>query len=399
MTRRFQYAVIASSTCLVLLLSFGAVTVRSAPADEPYVQLGVFTDVLSKIKVDYVEEPDLKAVTLGAINGLLESLDPFASYLNAEQYKQYQAEHGKGKADVGLYLSRGPGYLRIVNVLTGSAADKAKLTTGDVLESINKISTRDMPLAFAEIMLQGEPGTKVEMSVLTPRQSDPENITLTRAPLAYPVVTGRLVAGAEPAGLIVVPTLRSGQVGQIGQKVKELEQQGAKKIVLDLRFAALGPVEEGVALADLFMDSGLITYTQGQKVRRQDFNAKASDTVTKLPVTILMNAGTAGAAEVAAAALLDSKRAQLVGSASWGDAAIRKAVTMSDGGAVILSVAKYYAPSGKAIQDTHVIPDVLQAQWEAGDIADPANPEAWPPPDRLDRVLQKAVPGIITTIK
>ena len=391
MTRRFQYAVVASSTLLVLLLVFGAVTAHSAPADEPYVQLGVFSDVLTKIKVDYVETPDLKAVTLGAINGLLESLDPFASYLNADQYKQYQAEHGKGKADVGMYLARGPGYLRIVNVVPGSAGDKARLNTGDVIESINKVSTRDMPLAFAEMLLQGEPGSSVDMSVLTPRQSDPENIKLTRAPLVYPQVTGRMITDPSPTGMIVAPTLRSGQVALVRQKIQELEKQGAKKLILDLRFCALGPPEEGVALANLFMDSGLITYSVGQKSRRMDFNASAANAVTKLPLVVLMNTGTAGPAEIATAALLNSKRAQLVGSPSWGDAAIRKAVTMDDGGAVILSVAKFYSPNGKAIQDTRVTPNILQPQFEATDADDAANPQSWPPPDKLDRMLQRAL--------
>lgn len=392
MTRRFHYAVVASSTVFVLLLLLGGVSIQSAPADEPYTQLGVYSDVLTKIKTEYVEEPDLKAVTLGAINGLLESLDPFASYLNAEQYKQYLAEHGKGKADVGLYLSRGPGYLRVVHAVPGSPAAMARLTTGDVIESINNISTRDMPLAFAELLLQGEPGTTVEMSVLTPRQSEPENIKLTRAPIAYPGVAGRLIVeGSVPAGLIVVPTLRPGQVAAVREKVLDLERQGAKKIILDLRFTALGPAEEGVALADLFMDSGLITYTQGQKSPRREYRASAADTVTKLPLVALINAGTAGAAEVAAAALLDSKRAQLVGSPTWGDAAIRKAVTMPDGGAVILSVAKYYTPGGKAIQDTRVTPNVLQAQYDASAATDPAALEVWPPPDKIDQVLQRAL--------
>jgi carboxyl-terminal processing protease len=391
MTRRFHYAVVASSTLFVLLLVMGAVSVRSAPADEPYTQLGVYSDVLTKIKVEYVEEPDLKAVTLGAINGLLESLDPFASYLNADQYKQYQAEHGKGKADVGLYLSRGPGYLRIVHAVPGSPAALARLTTGDVVESINKISTRDMPLAFAELLLQGEPGATVEMSVLTPRQSDPEDIKLTRAPIAFPPATGRLITeGSVPAGLVVVPTLRPGQVAAVRQQVMDLERQGAKKIILDLRFTALGPVEEGIALADLFMDGGLITYTQGQKSPRKEFKA-SPDTVTRLPLVVLINTGTAGAAEVAAAALLDAKRAQLVGSPSWGDAAIRRAVTMPDGGAVILSVAKYYTPNGKAIQDTRVTPNVLQAQYDASAADDPAALEVWPPPDRIDQILQRAL--------
>src|SRR5207253_8219188 len=124
-------------------------------------------------------------------------------------------------------------------------------------------------------------------------------------------------------------------------KVSDLQKQGAKKFMLDLRYVAAGPVEEGIALADVFMDSGLITYVQGQKTRRLDSTAKTSDTATKLPLVVLTNRGTAGAAEVAAAALLDSKRAELVGEPTFGNAAVRKAVTLADGSAVIIAVAKY----------------------------------------------------------
>src|SRR5262245_21823225 len=126
MNRRFYYAVVASSACIVGALLFGSLTARSAtPDDSPYTQLMVFSEVLTKIKLEYVEEPDLKAVTMGAVNGLLESLDPFASYLTADQYKQYQAEQGKNKANVGLIIARGPGYLRIVDTVPGSASAKA----------------------------------------------------------------------------------------------------------------------------------------------------------------------------------------------------------------------------------------------------------------------------------
>jgi carboxyl-terminal processing protease len=365
-------------------LLFGAVRGRGAPAgDQPYTQLGVYTDVLSHIKQDYVEEPDMKAVTAGAINGMLEALDPFASYLNADQYKQYQKEKGTGKADVGLTLARRLGYLTVVDALPGSAAAKAGLSTNDVIESINNIATRDMPLAFAEILLQGEPGSSIEMSVLTPRQADPQKMTLVRAPLVYPAVSGKLVTdqGADPIGLITTSTLQTGRVKDIATKINDLEKQGAKRLMLDLRYCALGPDEEGIAVANLFMDKGLITYTQGQKSPRQDHPAAASKAITKLPLVVLVNRGTAGAAEIAAGALLDSKRATVVGEPTYGDAAIRKAITMDDGSAVILSVAKYYTPSGKAIQDVHVTPNVLQAETTAivePNDDDPANGPAVP---------------------
>lgn len=366
MNRRFQFAVVAASTCIVGLLLFGTVKVRSAPPEEPYTQLGVYSDVLTKIKVEYVEEPDIKAVTLGAINGLLESLDPFASYLNADQYKQYEREHDPGKPNVGLLLSRGPGYLRVVNVIPGSAADKAKLSTGDIIESINKISTRDMPLAFAELLMQGEADSVVELDVLTPRQSDPESMKLTRGTASWPAVQSRMITEKGTSiGYVASSTLQPGRLTTVRQRIQDLERQGAKSLILDLRNNSTGPVEEGIALADLFMDSGVITYVEGQKQPKKESMATAANTITKLPLVVLTNRGTAGAAEVASAALLDSSRATVVGEPTFGNAAVRKAITLGDGSAVILATAKYYSPSGKAIQDERVTPKITQLQFDA----------------------------------
>jgi|SRR5579862_1884770 len=392
MNRRFQFAVVGSSTLLVVLLLFGAVHGRSAPpADDPYGHLRVYTEVLTHITGDYVEEPDMKAVTAGAINGMLETLDPFASYLNAAQYKQYQKEKGSAKADVGLTLARRLGYLSVVDALPGSPAAKAGLTTGDVIETIKDVSTRDMPLAFAELLLQGDPGSSVDISVLSARQADPQKVTLVRAPNVYPAVSAQLVTdqGPEAIGLITASTLQSGRVKEVSQRISDLEKQGAKRLMLDLRYCGTGPDEEGVALANLFMDKGLITYTQGQKSTRQDFQASSSKAVAKLPLVVLINRGTAGAAEIAAAALLDSKRAQVVGERTYGDAAIRKPVTLDDGGAVILSVAKYYSPSGKAIQDTGVTPEIQQAQIEVADDDDPTVGAAPEPKPGDDPILKR----------
>lgn len=399
MNRRFQFSVVAGSTCLVVLLLVGAVRGRSASTDNPYNNLGVYSEVLSKIKLDYVEEPDMKAVTLGAINGLLESIDPYASYLNADQYKQYLKSKDVKKADVGLVLSKRFGYMSVVDSIPGSPAAKAGLGTGDVVESISNVSTRDMPLAFAQLLLEGDPGSTIEMSVLRARKSEAQKVTLTRAPLVYLPLSAKLVTdqGSEPIGVIQSSTLAGGRVKEIAAKVSELEKQGAKKLVLDLRHCATGPDEDGIALANLFLDKGLITYTQGQKSPRQDFQASASRAITKLPLALIVNRGTAGAAEIAAAALLDSKRAELVGERTYGDASIRKAITMDDGSAVILSVAKYYSPSGKAIQDSGVTPGTLQAEAETTSIDDDDdtdNPSAaktsQPEVRSVDPVLMKA---------
>lgn len=367
MNRRFQFAVVATSTCVVVLLLAGAVHGRSASTDSVYNHLGVYSEVLSRIKADYVEEPDMKAVTAGAINGLLESIDPYASYLTADQFKQYQKAQGEQKADVGMMLSRRYGYLSVEDTLPGSPSAKVGLTTGDVIESINNVSTRDMPLAFAQMLLTGQNGTTVELSVLRVGKTEPQKFSLIRTDIVYPPVSAKLVTdqGPEPIGVIQTYSLSKGRVDEVAAKVSDLQKQGAKRFILDLRHCSNGDPAEGVTLANLFMDKGLITYVQGQKMPRQDDQAVASKELTRAPLVVIVNRGTARAAEVAAAALLDSKRADVVGERTYGDAAIRRPVTMDDGSAVILSVAKYYSPSGKSIQDTGVTPSIQQSETDA----------------------------------
>jgi carboxyl-terminal processing protease len=396
MNRRLQFVVVAFSSAVVALLLFGAVG-RSAPPDAPYTNLGVYSEVLSRIKADYVEEPDMKSVTSGAINGMLESLDPHASYLTADQYRQYLKSKDARKADVGLVLAKRFGYMAVEDAIPGSPAAKGGFATGDVIESINNVSTRDMPLAFAEQLLQGDAGTAVEIGVLRVQRTEGQKISVIRTAIAYPAVTGKMQGSA---GIIQVQSLLPGRVKDVANQVAALEKQGAKKLVLDLRHCSTGPHEEGIALANLFQDNGLITYTQGQKSSKQEFQAQFSKAVTKLPLAVIVNRSTAGGAEIAAASLLSSKRAQLVGERTYGDAAVRKAVTLNDGSAVILSVAKYYSPEGKSIQDNGVTPNILQADAETAaaeaavddNIPEPAPDTAKKP--AVDELLNRALKAL-----
>ena len=160
MNSRIKFLVVVSSTCLVLLLLIGSVLGKSASPDDAYKHIAVYTEVLQRIKSEYVEEPDMKSVTVGALNGLLESIDPFASYLNAEQYRDYLKEKDRKKADVGLILSKRSGYLGVVGVVPNSPAAKAGLGTLDMIESVKGIGTRDMPLAYAAMLMQGNPARR-----------------------------------------------------------------------------------------------------------------------------------------------------------------------------------------------------------------------------------------------
>ena len=349
---------------MVVLLLIGTRAGGAVPPDDVYGHLKVYTEVLERIKLEYVENPNMKNVTLGAINGLLESVDPFASYMNADQYRQYENTHGKAAANAGLVVAKRYGYVAVVDTIPGSPADKANISTGDLIESIKGIATRDMPLAYAQELLSGPVNSKVEINLLRLKNPDPQNITLTLANIVYPSVTAKLMP--DNVGYLQVRSLTDDRVGQAKTKLAELTKQGAKYAVLDLRHCSTGEQEKGIALANLFLDKGEITYLEGQKVPKKEFDANPADDVWKGPLVVITDRATAGGAEIAASALLNDKRAQVVGERTYGDASMRKTIEMADGGAVILSVAKYFAPNGKAIQDTGVVPSVQLAENDNG---------------------------------
>jgi carboxyl-terminal processing protease len=397
MLSRIKYMVVSASACLTILLVAGSLPGRGADQSETYKHIGVFSDVVAHIKSEYVEEPDMKSVTLGALNGLLEAVDPFASYLNADQYQDYLKNKDVTRADVGLVLSKKPGWMGVVGTLPGSPAANAGLSTHDMIESIKGIATRDMPLAYANLLLQGATGTTVELSVVRARHPEPQTITLTRVNLTMPPVEAKMLAGS--VGYLGIGALTASEVQQSADAIRRLQKEGAQKLVVDLRNCSIGAPEDGIAFANLFLASGRITYLKGQKVPEKDFDADPAKAVTSLPLAVLVNHGTADGAEVAAAALAGNKRAQLVGEPTYGDAALRRALTMEDGSAIILSVAKYYSPDGKAIQDTRVLPGTLVAgaepQIEYDDNDEPiVEPEAkQPQPKKLedDPVVKKAI--------
>jgi carboxyl-terminal processing protease len=399
MNSRAKFVVVMSSTCLVALLLLGGVVSKGAPAEESaqpgsniYKHLAVYSEVLSRIKSEYVEEPDMANVTLGALNGLLESIDPYASYLNADQYKEYLKNFDTYRGDSGMVLAKKFGYITIVATVPGSPAAQAGLTTGDMLESIKGIATRDMPLAYARLLLKGSPDSTVDLSVLR-RKPEPQKLTMARAVIAYPAVQSKLMP--DNIGYVKLEAIAAGKVGEVAAAVTDLQKQGAKKLILDVRNCATGTPEDGVELANLFLDKGLIAYTQGQKSPRKDYPADPKKAITTLPLVVVTNRGTASGAEVAAAALQSDKRATVVGERSYGDASVLRPITMDDGSAIILSIAKYYSPDGKSIQDNGVTPEEVVLEPEAAGVDagddEPAQEAKVEAKSTEDVILKKAI--------
>ncbi len=364
MPKLSKILLLAVSVVLVVTIFLGVnssgVNAASEPQDGAYRQINVYSEVLRHIQTDYVTEPNIHSVTDGALRGLLESLDADSSYLSPEEYKAYKADKG-GKAQVGINVSKRLGYATVVSVVPGSPADKADIRDGELIEAIGDQNTSDLSLATIQILLQGAPGSNLTISIVRPPKAAPQKMTLTRVVTAVPPVAETMYENASI--LYLKPgAIDREHVQQIESKLKGMQKAGNKKILLDLRDVTAGDMTEGVRLANFLMGSGTIATLEGQKVEKQTFTADASKAInTTAPVVVLVNRGTSGAAELVAAAWLDSKRAELVGERTFGEGAQQKTFELPDGAALIMSVAKYASPSGKKLQDDGVTPGVLVA--------------------------------------
>lgn len=389
-------AILVTSFAVLLFVVVGSMGgVHASSNDGSYRQLQVYSEVLSRIRGEYVEEPNIPKVTDGALHGLLESLDSNSSYLTPEAYKAFKAHKSEAKGGIGAVISKRFGYAAVVSVLPGSPAEKAGIESTDIFESIEGMSTRDMSLPEIRNLIAGVPGSNLNVQVVRARRAEPQKVMITRDVIAIPPVADKIMD--DGIGYVKAEALTKGKSQEIAAKIKSLEKSGAKKILLDLRNCAEGDENEGIAVANLFLNHGTITYLQGQKYPRQAFNADPAKAVTNLPLAVLVNRGTSGAAEIVAAAILENARGDVVGDKTFGDGSLQKTIDLPDGGALILSVAKYYSPSGKAIQDAAVSPNV-----QVADVADDAvvsedeDQTAAPeqeakPKNQIDDQLNKAV--------
>ena len=356
---------------------FGWFGVHAGQQDGAYRQIHVYGEVLKKVQTDYVTEPNITDVTAGAVHGLLEALDADSSYLTAPEYKIYKAHPAQGLAQIGITVSKRVGYAIIVNVKPGSPADKEHLVDGDIIESIGPQSTRDLSLAVIRLMLEGKAGTPLTLSVVRRGKSDPDKITLNRAAVGIPVLS---TAQLENGSIFEIRAgdLTAQRVDEIAARIKN-DAKG-HKILLDLRDSTGEDLQQGLRLANFFLKQGTMATLEGQKFPRQTFTADPRNCLTDAPLVVLVNRGTYGAGELAAAALGDAKRADLVGERTFGEGAVQKTIELTDGSALLLTVAKYQTPGGKKIEDEAVAPTVVvgpaEEEEEEQETAQPAKTDA-----------------------
>jgi carboxyl-terminal processing protease len=381
MSKGFKRAILAISVLLVIVVflgGFGLSGVRAGTqSDGAYRQVGVYEEVLHKIQSDYVVEPSIANVTNGALHGLLESLDSDSSYLTPTEYTAYKAHTNEGTAQVGLNVSKRFGYATVVSVMPGSPAEREQIQDGDIIESIGGQSTREMSLAMIRLLLEGKPGTDVTFSLVRPNRgkSEPDKITLTRAAAITPSMGQQEYENSSILYLKPI-VLSKERVNDIEERLRAMQKDGNKKVLLDLRDVAQGDEAQAVRLANAFLQAGTIASLEGQKVPKQTFTAESGKFITSAPLAVLVNHGTSGPGELVAAAILDNKRGDVVGDRTFGEGTVQKTIEMPDGSALILSVAKYESPSGKKIQDEAVTPNVVVAFNFDQYVADDDNQQA-----------------------
>jgi carboxyl-terminal processing protease len=406
-----KYAVLLLSSVLVIYAIIGGMLGRVSAQNGSYQQLSIFMEVLSRIQNDYVDEPSIKNAVNGAIRGLLENVDPYAAYLSPQEVAFYKSYNPYKTAGIGAVVAKRFGYPIIVAVIPGGPAANAKLGTGDMIESIDGVTTREMNIVQIDAVLANPVAKPVNLSVIKRRKTEPETVTVTREVTPAPAVESRLVE--NNIAYLKVPYLAPGKADEAKKQLDALLKKGATNVILDLRYSAGGEEAEAVELANLFLDSGTIGYLQGQKFEKKLLQANSKDVLTKAPLAVLINQGTGGPAEIVAGALVDNHRGTLIGVKTFGSGSIQKLMPLENGSALLLSIAKYYTPSGKEIQTPEAQLAGIKPTIESLDAADetidpnadddqevqtPAPKETQPAVDE-DRQLKKAIEFLKDPIK
>lgn len=318
-------------------------TSAQQPINDAGAQIRILESVLQHIQNDYVDEPDLAKVRSGALRGLVGGLDPYSSYLTPDQVAAYTNGEANREVGIGAEFSQVSLYLYVVSVVKDSTADKAGLKAGDVIEYIGTKATRDISLYDARQMILGEPGTDVELRVLRSGQK-PANLTIKREAYKVPSVGSRVENGV---GVVTVYSLDKGEADDVRSAVEKLAGQNVDKIVLDIRGVATGDLEEAAKVSNLFIGSGELAKVIGRdgKILRT-YAADPSKQIFKGNLAVVMDLGTAGAGESIAAAVIDSKRGEVVGERSFGAGTEQKLFTLRGGDGLLLTVARWASPSG-----------------------------------------------------
>ncbi|PYR48967.1 MAG: hypothetical protein DMF89_14185 [Acidobacteria bacterium] len=379
MSSRARRLVLYLSAPLVAFAIIGGVLSKATAREDTYQHLRVFDDVVNLITSNYVEKADVDKVMSGAMRGLADNLDPDSAYLSAEQVKQVESSATLPAGDVGLDFTR-QYYLRVIASRDGSPAARAGIRTGDYVRAIGNTPTREMSVFEGMRRMRGAPGTKVSLTIIRGSSADPHVVELTREVGSGTDVTARMAAPG--VGYLRIAAIGPRTVELARTQVVDLTKGGASTLIVDVRRTSGGSLDGGLALARLFVRGAALAVRETRNAARETVSAGPGDGGIALPLTLLIDTGTSGGAELFASALLGNKRAELIGEHTIGRAATQQLVKLPDGTGLWLTTAKFLTPDGSPLHEKGLEPTV---------VVDQPDVEFGQPAPTTDPVLDKAL--------
>jgi carboxyl-terminal processing protease len=358
--RGFPFVLLLVGIALGFFLAAQWVPSVSAVPRQDYESLEAFTNILAIVKKNYVEDVETKNLVSGAINGMLSSLDPHSAYLTPELYKELQMDTQGRFGGLGIEITIRGGILTVVSPIEDTPAAKAGVKPGDQIFKIEDEFTKDMTLVDAVKKMRGPRGTKITISIK--REGVPEliNFTLVRDTIRVQSVRSRNLE--EGYGYIRLAQFQERSDRDLQRSLEKMaaEKSGIKGVVLDLRNNPGGLLTQAVRIADLFLDSGMIVYTEGRiESQKQKYFAQKDGSWMDFPMVVLVNGGSASASEIVAGALQDHKRAVVLGTKTFGKGSVQTILPLDDSSALRLTTARYFTPKGRSIQAAGIVPDII----------------------------------------
>ena len=361
---------------IALLLTGQFVHAEQVPGPEtgelPVDQIRTFAEVFAKIKKDYVEDVEDGILLEHAIKGMLEGLDPHSSYLDEDAYLDLQEGTSGEFGGLGVEVGMEDGFIKVISPIDDTPAQKAGLQSGDLVIRLDETPVKGMSLNDAVTLMRGEPGTDITLTIIREIEEKPLKITITRDVIKVKSVRTQTL---EPGfGYLRISHFQSRTAEDARAGVQQLKQDNngnLNGLILDLRNNPGGILSAAVGVSDLFLDKGLIVYTEGRiDDSRLKFNAKPADILDNAPIVVLVNAGSASASEIVAGALQDHKRGVIMGQKTFGKGSVQTVLPISNAAALKLTTARYFTPSGRSIQVSGIKPDVVIARVKVESLED-----------------------------
>ncbi|RKZ65237.1 MAG: peptidase S41 [Gammaproteobacteria bacterium] len=338
----------------------------------PLNELRNFSDIFARIKTDYVEDVDDKTLLEHAIRGMLSGLDPHSTYLSPDEYKELKIGTTGKFGGLGIQVGMEDGFVKVISPIDDTPAFHAGLESGDLIIRLDEKSVKGMTLNDAVKIMRGDPGTDIKLTVIREGADKPLPFTVTRDIISVQSVKSRIL---EPNyGYVRITNFQSKTARDLVSEISKLKKENEtelKGLVLDLRNNPGGVLSAAADVSDAFIDDGKLVFTKGRIDNSEfEFNAKPGDIMNGLPVVVLINGGSASASEIVAGALQDHNRAVIMGSKSFGKGSVQTIQELRSGGAVKITTARYFTPSGRSIQGEGITPDIILDRYEIKDSKD-----------------------------